>query len=142
MGALFKSSSSTGGSIDAAMRPSGARRGYVTGSIMDAPADAELEGKPSAAPAQATTTPATTTTTPAAASLDVVPEAPVDDVVDYTVLPKQLDEQFEQLDTEGAVRPTIINVGSAWTKVRWRRCCVALCARARVYLTVALPDVA
>jgi hypothetical protein len=37
-------------------------------------------------------------------------------VVDYTKIPKLLDSKFEAMDKEGAVRPTIINVGKRWTK--------------------------
>jgi hypothetical protein len=36
--------------------------------------------------------------------------------VDYTKIPKLLDSKFEAMDREGAVRPTIINVGKRWTK--------------------------
>jgi tartrate dehydratase beta subunit/fumarate hydratase class I family protein len=36
--------------------------------------------------------------------------------VDYTQIPKLLDSKFEAMDKEGAVRPTIINVGKSWTK--------------------------
>jgi hypothetical protein len=36
--------------------------------------------------------------------------------IDYTEIPKALEKQFEQLDKEGAVRPTIINPGLLWTK--------------------------
>ena len=35
---------------------------------------------------------------------------------DYTAIPTQLDTKLEQLDKEGALRPTIINVGKEWTK--------------------------
>jgi hypothetical protein len=35
---------------------------------------------------------------------------------DYTAIPGALERRFEQLDKEGAVRPTIINPGSMWTK--------------------------
>mmetsp|Transcript_126991 Transcript_126991/g.179207 ORF Transcript_126991/g.179207 Transcript_126991/m.179207 type:complete len:1000 (+) Transcript_126991:70-3069(+) len=35
---------------------------------------------------------------------------------DYTQVPKQLDEQFEKLDPDSSLRPTIINPGSTWSK--------------------------
>jgi hypothetical protein len=38
------------------------------------------------------------------------------EAVDYTKIPKLLDSKFEAMDKEGAVRPTIINVGKRWTK--------------------------
>jgi len=36
--------------------------------------------------------------------------------VDYTKIPRELEEQFDELDSEGACRPTIIKPGSPWTK--------------------------
>lgn len=36
--------------------------------------------------------------------------------MDYTQIPKILEQAFTQVDTEGAVRPTIINPGITWTK--------------------------
>jgi len=36
--------------------------------------------------------------------------------VDYTKIPGALEKRFEAVDKEGAVRPTIINPGSTWTK--------------------------
>lgn len=35
--------------------------------------------------------------------------------VDYTQIPKALDKQFEELDTDSALRPTIIKPGNTWT---------------------------
>ena len=35
---------------------------------------------------------------------------------DYTQIPKQLDAKFEELDSESAMRPTIIKPGSVWTR--------------------------
>eukprot|EP00931_Biecheleriopsis_adriatica_P058888 TRINITY_DN3514_c0_g1_i1.p1 TRINITY_DN3514_c0_g1~~TRINITY_DN3514_c0_g1_i1.p1 ORF type:complete len:950 (-),score=227.67 TRINITY_DN3514_c0_g1_i1:93-2942(-) len=35
---------------------------------------------------------------------------------DYTEVPKQMDEQFEKLDPDSALRPTIINPSDTWTK--------------------------
>lgn len=35
---------------------------------------------------------------------------------DLTAVPKELDERFEKLDSDSAVRPTIINPGETWQK--------------------------
>merc|ERR1712224_120913 len=35
---------------------------------------------------------------------------------DYTEVPKEMDKQFEALDKDGALRPTIINPGDVWKK--------------------------
>ena len=35
--------------------------------------------------------------------------------MDYTQIPKKLDQQFEALDTDAALRPTIIKPGTQWT---------------------------
>ena len=37
---------------------------------------------------------------------------------DYAALPKQLEEQFEVLYPDAALRPTKIRVGDPWTRVR------------------------
>ncbi|CAE7853126.1 unnamed protein product [Symbiodinium microadriaticum] len=37
-------------------------------------------------------------------------------LIDYIAIPKRLDSQFELLDSEGSVRPTIIRPGPLWTK--------------------------
>jgi len=37
-------------------------------------------------------------------------------VVDYTKIPGQLEKKYEELDVEGALRPTIINPGTVWTR--------------------------
>jgi hypothetical protein len=36
--------------------------------------------------------------------------------VDFSAIPAQLDGKFESLDEDGAVRPTIINIGTSWIK--------------------------
>ena len=38
------------------------------------------------------------------------------DALDYTKIPTILDAQFEKLDEDSALRPTILNVGKVWTK--------------------------
>jgi hypothetical protein len=38
------------------------------------------------------------------------------EVADYTRLPAELDRRFESLDTDGALRATIINPGEPWTR--------------------------
>jgi hypothetical protein len=47
---------------------------------------------------------------------DILSPTSLTNAVDYTQIPKLLDKKFEAMDKEGAVRPTIINVGSLWTK--------------------------
>lgn len=37
-------------------------------------------------------------------------------VRDYTQVPKKMDRDFEKLDVDGALRPTIINPGKVWSK--------------------------
>eukprot|EP00421_Protoceratium_reticulatum_P053273 CAMPEP_0168504968 /NCGR_PEP_ID=MMETSP0228-20121227/76631_1 /TAXON_ID=133427 /ORGANISM="Protoceratium reticulatum, Strain CCCM 535 (=CCMP 1889)" /LENGTH=211 /DNA_ID=CAMNT_0008522045 /DNA_START=1 /DNA_END=632 /DNA_ORIENTATION=+ len=35
---------------------------------------------------------------------------------DFTKVPREMDQQFEKLDTDGALRPTIIKPGDVWKK--------------------------
>merc|ERR1712107_52250 len=35
---------------------------------------------------------------------------------DYTQVPRQMDEKFDKLDTDAALRPTIINPSETWIK--------------------------
>lgn len=37
-------------------------------------------------------------------------------MLDYTKIPIELDRKFEELDEDGALRPTIINPGDVWTR--------------------------
>merc|ERR1712228_299387 len=38
------------------------------------------------------------------------------DARDYTKVPQQMEERFESLDVDNALRPTIISPGDTWTK--------------------------
>jgi len=38
------------------------------------------------------------------------------EVLDYTKIPQQLESKFEQLDSDGSLRPTIISAGKVWSK--------------------------
>jgi hypothetical protein len=40
----------------------------------------------------------------------------VNDAIDYTKIPAELDAKFAQLDEDNALRPTIIHAGHVWTK--------------------------
>eukprot|EP00026_Physarum_polycephalum_P002207 Phypoly_transcript_02212.p1 GENE.Phypoly_transcript_02212~~Phypoly_transcript_02212.p1 ORF type:complete len:944 (+),score=196.07 Phypoly_transcript_02212:68-2899(+) len=42
--------------------------------------------------------------------------APVGDIGDYTKIPAQLEQKFEEFDESNALRPTIINPGKTWNK--------------------------
>jgi hypothetical protein len=37
-------------------------------------------------------------------------------VVDYTKIPTELEQKFDALDESNALRPTIINPGTTWSK--------------------------
>ena len=65
-------------------------------------------------PKPATTEANTTSSPPSNVVQDE--ELTPEDGTDYTKIPSALEKQFEALDKEGAVRPTIINPGSVWTK--------------------------
>merc|ERR1719210_3023826 len=40
--------------------------------------------------------------------------------LDFTKVPSILDKQFEMLDTDGALKPTIINIGDEWEIKRYK----------------------
>jgi len=49
--------------------------------------------------------------------IDETPAGVADvEVVDYTKIPNQLEKKYEELDVDGALRPTIINPGTVWTR--------------------------
>jgi hypothetical protein len=72
------------------------------------------------APSTTAAAPAGTTTTTQAGKTEEVQSMEVEELdeeeVDYTAIPKQLDKKYKQLDTDGALRPTTINVGEVWTR--------------------------
>ena len=39
-----------------------------------------------------------------------------EDVIDYNKIPAELEQNFDKLNSESAVRPTIIKAGNTWTK--------------------------
>merc|ERR1719265_8344 len=39
-----------------------------------------------------------------------------DALVDYTKVPKEMDQRFEELDEDGTLRPTVITTGDVWSK--------------------------
>jgi hypothetical protein len=76
---------------------------------------------PSIQPQQAPTTTATPTQPTDKprenVKLDETPAGVPDTaVVDYTKIPNQLEKKYEELDVDGALRPTIINPGTVWTR--------------------------
>lgn len=87
---------------------------------MAAPGMAGPPPAPPAAPPPSAPPPAVATPAPTATRGDrhAAPpsDAAVGEGIDYTRLPGQLDQQFEALDTDGALRATIINPGDPWTR--------------------------
>eukprot|EP00005_Dracoamoeba_jomungandri_P005971 CAMPEP_0174261322 /NCGR_PEP_ID=MMETSP0439-20130205/11360_1 /TAXON_ID=0 /ORGANISM="Stereomyxa ramosa, Strain Chinc5" /LENGTH=952 /DNA_ID=CAMNT_0015345777 /DNA_START=53 /DNA_END=2911 /DNA_ORIENTATION=+ len=84
---------------------------------------------PTPAPAPTPTPTPTPTATETPAAPETPAETPSKEVVidvsededgeveeDYTLLPTKLDQQFEALDEDSALRPTIIKPGTSWTK--------------------------
>jgi hypothetical protein len=45
-------------------------------------------------------------------------ESRADESIDFTMIPKELDALFEKQDTDSALRSTIIEAGSSWTRTR------------------------
>merc|ERR1719240_2380724 len=41
-----------------------------------------------------------------------------DQLIDYTLIPKELDQRFEELDEDACLRPTIISAGDSWTRLQ------------------------
>jgi hypothetical protein len=111
------------------------RAGAPYPSPMSAPMPGAVPMPPSAPPAMSFAPPpmptmtssvvAPPTTTPTTIQEPARPtaraEQPVagtaeDGVLDYTKIPAALDKKFEQLDEDGALRPTIINPGEVWSR--------------------------
>eukprot|EP01124_Arcella_intermedia_P011300 TRINITY_DN17714_c0_g1_i1.p1 TRINITY_DN17714_c0_g1~~TRINITY_DN17714_c0_g1_i1.p1 ORF type:complete len:974 (-),score=159.96 TRINITY_DN17714_c0_g1_i1:41-2635(-) len=81
---------------------------------------------PSPVPAPATPTPSIQSPSPVPPPSDTItiPDKelsiptvpPLDSDIDYTRIPPILDEKFEALDEDSALRPTIISIGQTWNK--------------------------
>lgn len=95
------------------------------GDILPMPPVLRAPIKPAAPPAAPKAISTSTPTQPigsqapkSTSATEVVPMEVEEEVeaIDYTQIPKQLDKKYKQLDTDAALRPTIINVGEVWSR--------------------------